>query len=182
MPQCVIRQVLTLFVGCLLGLASWSGGAMPAIAVTHFSPPTGTTIASLFSFSGTRPTNLGIHDGKFAPCPSSPNCVSSQSQDMDHRIAPFTYEGSPEASFARLKSVVRSLPRTEVIAETDDYLYTEFTSALMGFVDDVEFFLNRDANEIEVRSASRLGESDLGVNRQRIEQIRSQLNQPNLAA
>jgi uncharacterized protein (DUF1499 family) len=181
MPQFVIRQILILLVGCLLGSVSWFGGSMPAIAATHFSTPTGTTIASLFSFSGTRPANLGIHDGKFAPCPSSPNCVSSQSQDADHRIAPLTYGDAPEVAFERLKTVVRSLPGTEVIAETDDYLYTEFTSALMGFVDDVEFFLNRDAGEIEVRSASRLGESDLGVNRQRIEQIRSQLNQPNLA-
>jgi uncharacterized protein (DUF1499 family) len=127
-------------------------------------------------FAGKRPNNLGVSNGKLAPCPNSPNCVSSQSTDTLHAIAPLTYNSSPEKAIANLKQVIESLPRTTIISETEDYLYVEFKSALMGFVDDVEFYLDRNANIIHVRSASRLGQSDLGVNRKRIETIREKVN------
>lgn len=131
----------------------------------------------MFAFSGKPPANLGVHNGQLAPCPNTPNCVCSQSQDSAHGIAPLTYSTSPEQAFATLKQVVESLERTKVITATEDYLYAEFTSKLMGFVDDVEFYLDRPANAIQVRSASRLGKSDLGVNRQRIEMIRTRLQE-----
>jgi uncharacterized protein (DUF1499 family) len=99
--------------------------------------------------------------------------VSSQSQDAEHQIEALRYEGTPADAIAQLKTTIESLPRTKIIQTTDRYLYAEFTSALMGFVDDVEFYVNPAEPGIEVRSASRLGESDLGVNRQRIEAIRS---------
>lgn len=126
-------------------------------------------------FAGNRPNNLGVNNGKLAPCPNSPNCVSSQSSDVGHSIAPLTYNSTPEEAIAKLKSVIESLPRTKIITQSNDYLYAEFKSALMGFVDDVEFYLDRKANVIQVRSASRLGQSDLGVNRKRIETIRAKL-------
>ncbi|BAZ49686.1 hypothetical protein NIES4103_22980 [Nostoc sp. NIES-4103] len=126
-------------------------------------------------FAGKRPNNLGVRNGKLAPCPNSPNCVSSQSSDAAHKIAPLTFTSTPENAIAALKSVIESLPRTTIITESKDYLYAEFKSALLGFVDDVEFYLDRNANVIQVRSASRLGLSDLGVNRQRIETIRAKL-------
>ncbi|MCV3215268.1 DUF1499 domain-containing protein [Plectonema radiosum NIES-515] len=126
-------------------------------------------------FAGKPPNNLGVKSGKLAPCPNSPNCVSSQSSDVGHSIAPLTYNSTPEQAIAKLKSVIQSLPRTKIITENKDYLYAEFKSALMGFVDDVEFYLDRKANVIQVRSASRLGQSDLGVNRKRIETIRTKL-------
>jgi uncharacterized protein (DUF1499 family) len=124
-------------------------------------------------FSGKRPNNLGVNNGKLAPCPSSPNCVSSQSTDAQHQIAPLTFTTNPQQAIANLKNIIQSLPRTKIITETEDYMYAEFKSALMGFVDDVEFYLDSQANVIHVRSASRLGQSDLGVNRQRIETIRA---------
>ncbi|MFH7027983.1 MAG: DUF1499 domain-containing protein [Heteroscytonema crispum UTEX LB 1556] len=127
-------------------------------------------------FAGKRPNNLGVSNGKLAPCPNSPNCVSSQSTDALHTIEPLTYNSNPEKAIANLKSVIQSLPRTKIITESKDYLYAEFKSALMGFVDDVEFYLDRNANVIHVRSASRLGQSDLGVNRKRIETIRAKFN------
>ncbi len=127
-------------------------------------------------FAGKRPNNLGISNGKLAPCPNSPNCVSSQSTDATHKIAPLTFTSTPEEAIANLKEIIHSLPRTKIISESQDYLYAEFKSALLGFVDDVEFYLDRNANVIQVRSASRLGQSDLGVNRQRIEMIRGKLN------
>jgi len=135
---------------------------------------------SLFSFSGERPSNLGVTNGSLATCPASPNCVSSQSQDSKHRLEPLSYAGSAAEAMQQLQAIIAALPRTEIIEATDDYLYVEFTSALMGFVDDVEFYIDSDANLIQVRSASRLGESDLGVNRKRIEAIRQKLNGFNL--
>ncbi|MBD2694031.1 DUF1499 domain-containing protein [Anabaena catenula] len=127
-------------------------------------------------FAGKRPNNLGVQSGKLAPCPSSPNCVSSQASDSLHQIAPLSFTSTPEQALANLRTLIQFLPRTKIITETEDYLYAEFKSALMGFVDDVEFYLDRNSNIIHVRSASRLGYGDLGVNRQRIEEIRAKLN------
>lgn len=148
------------------------GTAAPVAAVSLGTP----TVAALFSFSGTRPTNLGIDAGQLSACPATPNCVSSQNSDAAHAIDPLGYDSTPEAAFSKLKAVIQASPRTQIITESDRYLYAEFTSAIMGFVDDVEFYLDPDAQVIQVRSASRLGESDLGVNRQRIEAIRSALS------
>jgi uncharacterized protein (DUF1499 family) len=130
---------------------------------------------AIFSFSGTRPTNIGVTDGKLLACPDSPNCVSSQSTDAEHKIAPLTYTGDPAKALADLKAVIENMPRTKIIIAEGNYIYAEFTSAFMGYVDDVEFYLNTDKGIIEVRSASRLGKSDLGVNRDRVEAIRTQL-------
>lgn len=127
-------------------------------------------------FAGKRPTNIGMVSGKLAPCPASPNCVSSFSQDAEHQIEPLAYTSSPAEAMAKLKGAIESSPKTKIITATDNYLYAEFTSALMGFVDDVEFLVDDGAKVIHVRSASRLGQSDLGVNRKRIETIRTQLN------
>ncbi|PSB00980.1 DUF1499 domain-containing protein [Merismopedia glauca] len=132
----------------------------------------------LFFFFWKRPSTLGVKDGKLAPCPSSPNCVSSQapSSDKQHWIEPISFRSTPETALANLKSVVQGMKGAEIISETGDYLYAEFTSALMGYVDDVEFYLDRNGGVIHVRSASRLGKSDLGVNRKRVEEIRSQFS------
>jgi uncharacterized protein (DUF1499 family) len=157
------------FFAVLLGfLLGWSMVA-PAIAQPLSSPP---VMASLFHFSGTRPSNLGVSNGRLAICPSSPNCVSSQSTDSSHQIAPLPYSGSATDTLKRLVQVVQEQPGAKIVATGDRYLYAEFTSALMGFVDDVEFYLDDAAHVVHVRSASRLGESDLGVNRKRIETIR----------
>jgi uncharacterized protein (DUF1499 family) len=124
----------------------------------------------MFKFSGKRPTNLGVNNGKLASCPGTPNCVNSQSNNTQFQISPL-----PAVPISRLKEVIESMERTKIIEQTDNYLYAEFTSKLMGFVDDVEFYLDNSANVVHVRSASRLGKSDLGVNRQRIEEIRAKL-------
>lgn len=157
----------------ILAIALW-GIVPPAFAT---SPTASPMIAAIFKFSGQRPTTLGIQAGKLAPCPNSPNCVSSSSADTEHAIAPLSIAGSSTEAFQKLRTVIEAQPRTKIIESTDTYLYAEFTSALMGFVDDVEFYLDQAADVIQVRSASRLGESDLGVNRKRIEAIRTQLTQ-----
>jgi uncharacterized protein (DUF1499 family) len=127
-------------------------------------------------FAGNPPTNIGINNGKLTACPSTPNCVNSQvSANDSQKIAPIKLSGDTPAMMAKLKQVIQTMPRTNIIKETNNYLYIEFSSKLMGFVDDVEFYLDSDSKAIQVRSASRLGESDLGVNRLRIEEIRSKL-------
>lgn len=128
-------------------------------------------------FAGKRPNNLGVRDGKLAPCPSTPNCVCSQSEDAEHKIEPLTYKSTPQVAFTQLRQAIASQPRTKIITQSPNYLYAEFTSAIMKFVDDVEFYLDEDAKVIHVRSASRLGQSDLGVNRKRIETIRTKLQE-----
>jgi uncharacterized protein (DUF1499 family) len=129
---------------------------------------------ALFSFAGNRPMNLGVKDGKLSPCPASPNCVCSQAEEPQHRIEPLRYSSSPETVIAQLRQIIESMERTQIIEALENYLYAEFTSALMGYVDDVEFYLDAVEGVIHVRSASRLGQSDMGVNRKRIEAIRSQ--------
>jgi uncharacterized protein (DUF1499 family) len=159
------------FLGAVMLVISCFVGFIPTAAALTTSPPP--IIASLFSFSGTRPNNLGIQAGQFTNCPDSPNCVSSQSTDAVHQIAPLVYEDSATEAFDRLKMIIQNLDNAKIIREEQDYLYAEFTSAIMGFVDDVEFYLDEADQIINVRSASRLGESDLGVNRNRVETIRA---------
>jgi len=108
-----------------------------------------------------------------APCPSSPNCVSTQAQDEGHAIAPFRYRKSRVEAKEALKEVVRSLPRTKLVEEDESYLHYEFTSLLMRFVDDVEFLFDDETKTLHFLSASRTGYGDLGVNRKRMEQVRT---------
>ena len=113
-----------------------------------------------------RPANLGVHDGRLAACKRSPNCVSSQANpvDTEHYIAPL------HATIAQVRAAVRSMPRSTIIQDSPDYLYAEFRSALLRYVDDVEFY--SDGSVIQVRSCSRLGRRDFGVNRKRVEALR----------
>lgn len=127
----------------------------------------------LIGCQGTRPANLGARDGRLLPCPSTPNCVSSQASDEEHRVAPLAYSGSVDNAMNRLTAIIRSLPRTSVITDTGAYIHVEFTSSIFRFVDDVEFLADGSAGVIHVRSVSRLGTSDLGVNRKRVEEIRN---------
>jgi uncharacterized protein (DUF1499 family) len=124
---------------------------------------------------GKRPKGLGVVDGRLTPCPGLPNCISSQSQDANHRVEPFQYEGSLIQAKARLLQVIEGMARVKITAVEDHYIHAEFTSKIFRFVDDVEFYFDRDHKIIHVRSASRVGYSDLGVNRRRVEKIRQAL-------
>jgi len=121
-------------------------------------------------FNWRRPDNLGVTNGRLAPCRRTPNCVSSQADpaDAEHYIAPIPFRGD---AVAAVRKAVEALPRTTIISSTSSYLYAESRSKLLGYVDDVEFFF--DGNAIQVRSASRLGRRDFGVNRNRIERLRA---------
>ncbi len=122
--------------------------------------------------SGRRPKNLGVHDGQLKPAPSSPNCVNSQSAKGYSKIAPIAYTGDGKVALARINALVAATPGAKIVESKANYLYAEFTTKLLGFVDDVEFFVDEMASVIHVRSASRLGHKDFGVNRKRIESIR----------
>ena len=108
-----------------------------------------------------------------AACPSSPNCVSTQAQDVGHAIAPIRYHKSRAEAKEALKTAVQSLPRTKLVEEDKGYLHYEFTSLLLRFVDDVEFFFDDETKTLHFRSASRTGYSDFGANRTRMEQLRT---------
>lgn len=111
------------------------------------------------------------------PCPSSPNCVSTlaPSQDSRHAIVPLRYVKAKSDAMALLKTMIAALPRTKLVEEDETYLHYEFTSLLLRFVDDVEFLFDDETKTIHFRSASRSGYGDLGVNRRRMEDIRSRI-------
>lgn len=109
---------------------------------------------------------------QLAPCPSSPNCVSTKAQNEGHAIAPFRYQKTRAEAKEALKALIQTLPRTKLVEEDETYLHYEFTSLLLRFVDDVEFLFDDDAKTIHFRSASRTGYGDLGVNRRRMEDLR----------
>jgi uncharacterized protein (DUF1499 family) len=124
------------------------------------------------------PANMGIKNGQLTPCPSAPNCVNSQAKDKAHYIEPIMTTGTPLEVKTRLLKTLNEMDRTKVIVAQDHYISAEFTSKVFRFVDDVEFYFpETKSNEmtIFVRSASRVGYSDLGANRKRIELIRSKL-------
>lgn len=135
----------------------------------------GIAMAALFGnlFAGSTPPGLGAVDGRLAECPARPNCVSSQARDDAHRISPLEFVGEGSQAMARLARVIAADPGARIVEQRPDYIHATFQTPVMGFVDDVEFLLQ--VRTIDVRSASRLGYSDLGVNRNRIEALRKSL-------
>lgn len=125
------------------------------------------------SLMSTRPADLGLVNGRLRDCPPSPNCVCTQASSADHRISPIPMgELSADEAMTRLKRILSGLPRVRIITADERYLHAEFTSLLFRFVDDVEFLIDEDRREVHFRSASRVGYSDLGANRARMEQLR----------
>lgn len=115
--------------------------------------------------------NPHLVNGKLRPCPGTPNCVSSETADPTQKVDPFTFSGSAEQVWDALKTVVAE--NGGAVRYSDkEYLWSTFTVPVFGFVDDVEFRLSREEGVIHVRSSSRLGFSDLGVNRGRVGQLR----------
>lgn len=106
-----------------------------------------------------------------APCPDSPNCVSTKSKDAGQAMPPLPYLKSGKESMDRLLEIVRSMKRATIVSTTPSHLHVEFRSALFRFVDDVEFILEDSARLIHFRSASRTGYYDFGVNRKRMKEI-----------
>ena len=127
--------------------------------------------------AGARPDDLGVTEGRLAPCPSSPNCVSSSASDDEHAIEGFYLSSAPAQAWEAAVNAVAQLPGTEIIEQSEDYLYAESTTKLMRYVDDLELQLRPEEKMIAVRSASRVGHSDMGANRERVEALRTLLDQ-----
>ncbi|MCS1351419.1 DUF1499 domain-containing protein [Mechercharimyces sp. CAU 1602] len=123
---------------------------------------------------GKRPPNLGVKNGQLAPCPNKPNCVSTQAEEDSHAIKPIPYSSSQQEAEERLLKVLHAMKRMEIITHQQGYVHVESTSLLMRYVDDLEFYFDDDTKVIHFRSASRVGYSDMGVNRKRMESIRAE--------
>jgi|TARA_B110000971_G_scaffold133706_1_gene136832 uncharacterized protein (DUF1499 family) len=126
----------------------------------------------ILSCSGKRPLNLGVSDGALALCPDTPNCVSSDAKDAKHQVQNYTLALKSDDAWQAVRKLVLKLARTKIVNESDSYLHAECRSAIFGFVDDFELYLHPGDEFISIRSAARLGFSDLGVNRKRVEQLR----------
>ena len=127
---------------------------------------------AIISALARRPPGLGVRDGKLSGCPATPNCVCSQAATPRHAIEPLRFNGDPADAWGRLRQLLAAWPRTRILTSTDTYLHAECKSPFFRFTDDVEFLLDGDGRLIHVRSASRAGRSDFGVNRRRVEAIR----------
>jgi len=128
-------------------------------------------------YSVGRPHNLGLKNNMLAPCPSSPNCVLSQMSDAKHKIKPIYYATSVEEAKEKLIKVIQSMDGTRIIKQDEVYWHVEFTTRWLRFIDDVEFYFPESEALIHLRSASRSGYWDLGVNRKRVEEIRSRFEE-----
>lgn len=130
---------------------------------------------ALIACSGSRPSDLGVTRSRLAPCPDTPNCVSSDSLESEHQIKPLLLNMPANKVWEAAAQAVSSLPRTNIVTRTESYLHAECRSRLLGFVDDLELHLRPSEGILAVRSASRLGYSDFQVNRMRVEELRESL-------
>jgi len=155
----------------LLGIALLVLLVVAGLAL-HVATASGDTV-----FSWKRPDNLGVKDGRLAPPKTTPNCVSSQApaSDTEHYIAPIPFKGDAAAAMAAVRKAVEGMRDATVIRQDGAYLYAEYRTKLMRFVDDVELYYDEKAGLIHVRSASRLGRRDMGVNRARVESLRARI-------
>lgn len=156
-------------------ILKWGGLAVAGVLlvlVAHLAAQPETTV-----FSWKRPDTLGLKDGRLAPCPRSPNCVSSQADPSDtlHHLAPIVLAGGTPEAMAAARAAVAQMRGARVIRQDGAYLHAEMRSRWLGFVDDLELVHDAGAGLLHVRSASRLGRRDFGVNRARVEALRRRL-------
>ena len=123
----------------------------------------------LSACAGEPPQDIGVRDGKLIACPESPNCVSSYESSEEHAIAAL------DGNLNQIQQILVAMDGANIVEQSNNYLYAEFTSSLVGYIDDVEFLYDAASNTTQVRSASRVGYSDMGANRSRVEAIRAQL-------
>ena len=125
--------------------------------------------------SGKRPDAVGLGPSGLSGCPKSPNCVSSEAKDEQHAIEPFHLKGDPDVSWPLIQDEIASIPRWTIVRVTDNYIHVECRSRVFRFVDDLELYFDSSNGIISIRSASRIGYSDFGANRRRVESLRSEL-------
>lgn len=119
------------------------------------------------------PDNLGVQNGRLAPCPESPNCVSSYETDEEHGMDGIEFTGETAVAQERLSAIIQAMPSSTLITNQPGYIHAEFRSPTMQFIDDVEFYLDEEAGLIQFRSAARLGYEDMDANRKRMAEIQA---------
>lgn len=124
-----------------------------------------------YSVASRKQPELGLQNGELRPCPATPNCVCSEHQVESAYVEPLSYTTTAEEAWIKIKRVIAETGGS-VITEEADYLRVEYQTPLVRYIDDVEFRLDKDNQQIHVRSASRVGQSDMGANRKRVEKIR----------
>jgi uncharacterized protein (DUF1499 family) len=125
--------------------------------------------------SGKRSDDIGIGSSGLRSCPKSPNCVSSEANDEQHAIESFRLKGDPKASWPLIQDEIVSMPRWVIVTATDNCIHVECKSRIFRFIDDLELCFNSSNGIISIRSASRIGYSDFGANRRRVELLRNEL-------
>jgi len=139
------------------------------------------SMLALTACAGAAPANVqqDALSRTLSPCPDSPNCVSTQAPvtDTEHFIEPIPFTGSAADARQKLLAVIAAMPRTEIVTDEETYIHATFASQIFRFVDDVQFVIDDAAKTIHFRSASRMGRSDMGVNRKRMEEIRTSFTQ-----
>lgn len=129
-----------------------------------------------------RPDHLGVQNGQLAACPPSPNCVSTQAEREEQRVQPLKKVGATDEVIAALTKAINSMPRTKFVTEDANYFHVECTSLICRYVDDLEIWIDEENQLIHARSASRVGYSDLGVNRKRVDGLFAELVESGVAA
>lgn len=119
---------------------------------------------------------------KLPPCQDTPNCISSQATSKLHYIPPFKISGDPKKAWEQFRKAIKNHDRLVITHETETSLHAEVTSLLLHFVDDIDAFIDPKAGLIHIRSASRVGHSDFGVTRKRMEELRTQLRKLHVLA
>ena len=135
-----------------------------------------TLVLILASCSAPRPKNLGLADGKLQACPDKPNCVVSYKYDEDHFLEAIEVVSNKERAHKKITGILSKNSSAKIIESSPDYIHAEYTSSIMKFIDDVEFYFGEE-KKVHFRSASRTGHSDMGVNKKRIEEIRFKFQQ-----
>jgi len=125
--------------------------------------------------SGKRPDGIGIDSSGLRGCYKSPNCVSSEAKDGQHAIESFRLKRDFNVSWSLLHDEIESMPRWIIVTATDNYIHVECKSRIFRFIDDLELYFNSSNGIISIRSASRIGYSDFGANRRRVELLRREL-------
>ncbi len=122
-----------------------------------------------------QPMDIGVVNGIFSACPETPNCINSQAENEAQKIDGFLLNTKHPSSWKRLVDMVDKIPRSKITHQTGNYIHAEISSALWGFIDDLQLYLTASDNHVAIKSAARSGYTDFGVNRKRLENLRQQL-------
>ena len=131
----------------------------------------------MFIKNNMTPQNLGVNNGKLAEMPSSPNAVSSQAKTEEKKVSPLAYVENKSKSKLKIENIINEYKSAKIVTNDENYIHVVFTTSAMKFKDDVEFYFDEENEVIHYRSASRIGYSDMGMNRARYDELVAKYNQ-----